>query len=138
MNNKNITINEIKLKEIKMNEYEKLQKEILAFLKDFLRDKTILRPPRINEDTITAEIIEQNNIVTIEITIGEFMTDIELESYLGANNENYENISIQTRIINIPNDDMQSLKIIKALRQVYPKFEKIITQAKQILEEQNA
>ncbi len=121
-----------------MKSYEYLQQEVLAFLKDFLVDKEVLRQPRINEDMITAEIIEQNNIVTIEITIGEFMTDIELESYLGANNENYENISIQTRIINIPNDDMQSLKIIKALRQVYPKFEKIITQAKQILEKQNA
>lgn len=121
-----------------MTSYKELQQEILAFLKDFLRDKTILRPPRINEDTITAEIIEQNNIVTIEITIGEFMTEIELEAYLGANNENYENISIQTRIINIPNDDIKGLKIIKALQQVYPKFEKIITQTKQILEKQNA
>jgi hypothetical protein len=122
-----------------MKSYKELQQEILAFLKDFLRDKTILRPPRINEDTITAEIIVQkNNIVTIEITIGEFMTEIELEAYLGANNENYENISIQTRIINIPNDDIKGLKIIKALQQVYPKFEKIITQTKQILEEQNA
>ncbi len=122
-----------------MKSYKELQQEILAFLKDFLRDKTILRPPRINEDTITAEIIVQkNNIVTIEITIGEFMTEIELEAYLGANNENYENISIQTRIINIPNDDIKGLKIIKALQQVYPKFEKIITQAKQILEKQNA
>ena len=122
-----------------MTSYKELQQEILAFLKDFLRDKTILRPPRINEDTITAEIIVQkNNIVTIEITIGEFMTEIELEAYLGANNENYENISIQTRIINIPNDDIKGLKIIKALQQVYPKFEKIITQTKQILEEQNA
>jgi len=118
-----------------MTSYKELQQEILAFLKDFLRDKTILRPPRINEDTITAEIIVQkNNIVTIEITIGEFMTEIELEAYLGANNENYENISIQTRIINIPNDDIKGLKIIKALQQVYPKFEKIITQTKQILE----
>ena len=122
-----------------MKSYKELQQEILAFLKDFLRDKTILRPPRINEDTITAEIIVQkNNIVTIEITIGEFMTEIELEAYLGANNENYENMSIQTRIINIPNDDIKGLKIIKALQQVYPKFEKIITQTKQILEEQNA
>ena len=122
-----------------MKSYKELQQEILAFLKDFLRDKTILRPPRINEDTITAEIIVQkNNIVTIEITIGEFMTEIELEAYLGANNENYENISIQTSIINIPNDDIKGLKIIKALQQVYPKFEKIITQTKQILEEQNA
>ena len=121
-----------------MKSYKELQQEILAFLKDFLRDKTILRPPRINEDTITAEIIVQkNNIVTIEITIGEFMTEIELEAYLGANNENYENISIQTSIINIPNDDIKGLKIIKALQQVYPKFEKIITQTKQILEEQN-
>ena len=121
-----------------MESYKELQQEILAFLKDFLRDKTILRPPRINEDTITAEIIEQNNIVTIEITIGEFMTEIELEAYLGANNENYENISIQTRIINIPYDDIKELKIIKALQQVYPKFEKIMSQTKKILEEQNA
>ncbi len=122
-----------------MKSYEYLQQEVLAFLKDFLVDKEVLRQPRINEDMIMTEIIVQkNNIVTIEITIGEFMTEIELEAYLGANNENYENISIQTRIINIPNDDIKGLKIIKALQQVYPKFEKIITQTKQILEEQNA
>ena len=121
-----------------MKSYEYLQQEVLAFLKDFLVDKEVLRQPRINEDMIMTEIIDQDNIISIEITIGEFMTDIELEAYLGANNENYENISIQTSIINIPNDDIKGLKIIKALQQVYPKFEKIITQTKQILEEQNA
>ena len=124
MNNKNITINEIKLKEIKMNEYEKLQNEIKEFLKDCFSDAQTLCEPEIQDDKIIEELVIDNILIIINIIIGEFMSDILMEAYLGSNSPDYENISLRIHIHNIPNEEMQSVNIIKAFKEIYPKFEK--------------
>jgi len=131
MNNKNITINEIKLKEIKMNEYEKLQNEIKEFLKDCFSDAQTLCEPEIQDDKIIEELVIDNILIIINIIIGEFMSDILMEAYLGSNSPDYENISLRIHIHNIPNEDMH---IIKAFKEIYPKFEKMVKYYKTMLE----
>jgi len=134
MNNKNITINEIKLKEIKMNEYEKLQNEIKEFLKDCFSDAQTLCEPEIQDDKIIEELVIDNILIIINIIIGEFMSDILMEAYLGSNSPDYENISLRIHIHNIPNEEMQSVNIIKAFKEIYPKFEKMVKYYKTMLE----
>jgi len=110
----------------KMNEYEKLQKEIKKFLKEYLTEKQILSKPIIYDDRIIEEITVDDVLIIINIIIGEFMSNIILDAYYGSNSELYENQSITIRLHNIPNEDMQSDNIIKAFKEIYPKFEKMV------------
>ena len=106
-----------------MNEYEKLQKEIKKFLKEYLTEKQILSKPIIYDDRIIEEITVDDVLIIINIIIGEFMSNIILDAYYGSNSELYENQSITIRLHNIPNEDMH---IIKAFKEIYPKFEKMV------------
>ena len=54
------------------------------------------------------------------------MSDIILDAFLGGNSELYENHSLSIFLHNIPNEDMQSDNIIKAFKEIYPKFEKMV------------
>ena len=109
-----------------MNKYDKLQREIKKFLKEYLTEKQIVSKPIIYDDRIIEEIYVDNVLIIINIIIGEFMSNIILDAYYGSNSELYENQSITIRLHNIPNEDMQSNNIINAFRQVYSKFEKMI------------
>ena len=112
--------------EKKMKEYEKLQKEIKKFLKEYLTEKQIVSKPIIYDDRIIEEIYVDNVLIIINIIIGEHMSDIILDAFFGGNSELYENQSITIRLHNIPNEEMQSDNIIKAFKEIYPKFEKMV------------
>ena len=107
-----------------MNKYDKLQREIKKFLKEYLTEKQILSKPIIYDDRIIEEITVDDVLIIINIIIGEFMSNIILDAYYGSNSELYENQSITIRLHNIPNEEMQSVNIIKAFKEIYPKFEK--------------
>ena len=62
------------------------------------------------------------------------MSDIILDAYYGSNSELYENQSTTIHLHNIPNEDMQSDNIIKAFKEIYPKFEKMVKYYKTMLE----
>ncbi len=109
-----------------MKEYEKLQKEIKKFLKEYLTEKQILSKPIIYDDRIIEEIYVDDVLIIINIIIGEYMSDIILDAYYGSNSELYENQRITICLNNIPNEEMQSNNIINAFRQVYSKFEKMV------------
>ena len=109
-----------------MNKYDKLQREIKKFLKEYLTEKQIVSKPIIYDDRIIEEIYVDNVLIIINIIIGEFMSNIILDAYYGSNSELYENQSITIRLHNIPNEDMQSDNIIKAFKEIYPKFEKMV------------
>ena len=118
-----------------MNEYERLKQNIRAFLKDYLTSRQMFSEPKLYGNRITAQYKCQDSLVYIDIVIGEYVSDLVLETYFGANNK-YEGASLQTHLYNIPNDNMQSIKIIDTIKQIFPKFETIIKQAKEIMEEQ--
>jgi len=109
-----------------MNKYDKLQKEIKKFLKEYLTEKQILSKPIIYDDRIIEEITVDDVLIIINIIIGEFMSNIILDAYYGSNSELYENQGIAIRLHNIPNEEMQSVNIIKAFKEIYPKFEKMV------------
>ena len=109
-----------------MNKYDKLQREIKKFLKEYLTEKQILSKPIIYDDRIIEEITVDDVLIIINIIIGEHMSNIILDAYYGSNSELYENQSITIRLHNIPNEEMQSVNIIKAFKEIYPKFEKMV------------
>ena len=109
-----------------MNKYDKLQREIKKFLKEYLTEKQIVSKPIIYDDRIIEEIYVDNVLIIINIIIGEHMSNIILDAFFGGNSELYENHSLSIFLHNIPNEDMQSNNIINAFRQVYPKFEKMV------------
>ena len=109
-----------------MNKYDKLQREIKEFLKEYLTEKQRVSKPIIYDDRIIEDIIVDDVLIIINIIIGEFMSNIILDAYYGSNSELYENQSITIRLHNIPNEEMQSVNIIKAFKEIYPKFEKMV------------
>jgi len=115
----------IKESEIK-GKIQELQHNIIKFLDEYLSGKQVIAKPKVYEDKVNAQITFEDIIIVIDIEIGEFMSDILMEAYLGSNSPDYENISLRIHIHNIPNEEMQSINIINAFKEIYPKFEKLI------------
>lgn len=117
-----------------MNEYEKLQHNIIKFLDEYLSGKQVIAKPKVYEDKVNAQITFEDIIIVIDIEIGEFMSDSVIEAYFGKEYDDYENLSLRTHIYNIPNDE-QGLNIIKVFSELYPKFEKLIVYIQSLWEE---
>jgi hypothetical protein len=118
-------------------EYERLKRNVLLFLKGYVNSEQIFSEPKIYGNRITAEFISKVSYGTsifIDIIVGECVSSITLETYLDLNN-NYENKNLQFHVYNILNKDMQPTNIITTFSNMYPKFEQIIKNSKEILEE---
>lgn len=123
----------IKESEIK-GKIQELQHNIIKFLDEYLSGKQVIAKPKVYEDKVNAQITFEDIIIVIDIEIGEFMSDIVIEAYLGKEYDDYENLSLRTHIYNIPNDE-QGLNIIKVFSELYPKFEKLIVYIQSLWEE---
>jgi len=122
-----------------MNDYEQFKHNIIVFLKEYFSTKGIDTEPKEYKYNIEDEIFYNGILITIDIIIKEFVSDIILIAYFNTDIEtskNNEVLTIQDHIHNISNENMQGINVIKAFLDVFPRFEKIINLSKAVMEEQ--